>query len=76
MMTTGHNIPLINVMPYKPQRSKNLTCSKVKGGRGMKINLGKFTTAFVWSVMVMNPVSHPVSQVQSNFWWFDFFFIL
>lgn len=42
----------------------------------MKINLGKFTTAFVRSVMDMNPVSHPVSQVQSNCWCFDFFLIL
>lgn len=47
MMTTGHNILLINAMLYKPQRNKTLTCSKVKGDRGTKINLGKFTTAFV-----------------------------
>lgn len=40
----------------------------------MKINLGKFTTAFVRSIMDMNLVSHPVSQVQSNCWCFDFFF--
>lgn len=48
MVTTMHNIQLINFMPYKAQRGvKNLTCSKVKGDKEMKTNMEKFTTAII-----------------------------